>query len=76
MKIIFERVEGDIYSTENTQYNSVLADRVFVAENVSVRIFGTVREEIVLKPGARVFLHGKLLGDVKNHGGEIYIHPY
>ncbi len=75
MKVI-SKVEGsEIRITEDTQINAVKAEKILVASNVTARFFGVVTKEIVLEPGAKVYLHGHLYGNVVNKGGEIYIHP-
>jgi hypothetical protein len=43
-----------------------------VGENVTARLFGTVKE-ITLKKDARLYIHGKIVGSVSNEGGEIHV---
>ena len=58
---------------EDTQFNKILADKVIVSENITARLFGKVND-VVLKKGATLFLHGMLLGGIDNQGGEIFIY--
>lgn len=71
-KVISHKIDGDLHITENSQLNNVEANTVTIAPNITVRIFGTVKTMIVLKQGARLFLHGVLLGNIQNEGGEFH----
>jgi hypothetical protein len=73
LRIINEEGVGNIKISESCQYNKINADKVVVAENVTVRLFGTVNTVIVHK-GAKLFFHGLINGNVENKGGEIYIY--
>jgi hypothetical protein len=70
-KVISSPIVGDVHIKENTQFNSVEADTIIVSENVTARLFGTIKKLIVLKPGSKVLLHGRVHGDIKNEGGEL-----
>lgn len=72
LKIIREEVVGIIKIEEDSQFNHVRAEKVVVNENITARLFGSVKT-IVLKKGAKLFLHGVISGKVKNNGGEIYV---
>lgn len=72
LKTISEEAIGVIRINENCQFNKVRAEKVVVNENVTARLFGSVKT-IVLKKGAKLILHGVVSGTVKNNGGEIYI---
>lgn len=71
MRIIGELVEGDVCTTEDTQFNRLNARSVIVNENITVRIFGIIQKELILRPGAKIHFYGRLLGNVINEGGEI-----
>ena len=73
-KIINTETKGEIHIKENSQYNNLKADRITVAENVSVRLFGTINEVLVIRKGATVYLHGTINGKTENQGGEIFIY--
>ena len=72
-KIIDEEAVGVIKIKEDCQFNKIKAEKVVVNENVTARLFGSVKT-IVIKPGAKIFLHGEISGAVKNNGGEIYVY--
>ncbi|MBL7932916.1 MAG: hypothetical protein JNL60_13495 [Bacteroidia bacterium] len=71
-KIYTELTGGEINITEHSQYNEINAENVTVSENITARLFGTVKN-ITLKKDSRIFIHGKILGNVNNEGGEIQI---
>lgn len=71
--IIETETKGEVYIEVDSQYNNLNADKVFVAENVRARIFGTIHELLVIKKGAVVQLHGTLKGYLENHG-EFHMH--
>ncbi|MGZ3864505.1 MAG: hypothetical protein ACXVPN_16435 [Bacteroidia bacterium] len=71
--IIENEATGDIYIEEDSQYNHLNADTVIVAENVHVRLFGTIHKLLVINKGAVVQLHGSVKGKLENHG-EVHIH--
>lgn len=70
-KIIESKKRGDLLVTANSQYNHLDADNVTVEENITVRLFGTISGKLIIKQGARVFLHGSA-EKVENSGGELY----
>ena len=72
-KIIHEEAVGVIKIKEDCQFNRIRAEKVVVHENITARLFGTVKT-IVLKKGAKIFFHGIISGAVKNNGGEIYVY--
>lgn len=73
LKIIHTEVGGLVVVKENSQFNNVRADKVIVRENITARLFGMVNN-IVVKKGAKLFFHGKILGNIDNKGGEIFIY--
>lgn len=72
LKIIDSLVTKELAINEDSQYNNLDADKVVVAENVVVRIFGTVKD-ISLKKNSRIYIHGTIKGNVLNDGGEIHV---
>lgn len=72
LKLIQQNITGLIHIKENSQFNSIKADMVILAENVTVRIFGQIGD-IVLKKGSSVFIHGIVTGEIENRGGDIII---
>ncbi len=72
LRIINEEAVGVIKINENSQFNKVKADKVVVDENTTARLFGSVKT-LVLKKGAKLFLHGVISGKIENKGGELFI---
>lgn len=72
LKLISKNATGLIHIKENSQFNSIKADMVILAENVRARLFGNV-DEVVLKKGSSVIIHGEVTGNIDNQGGEIHI---
>ena len=72
-KVIDTEIKGNIYIIRDTQYNKLNALNVTVAENVKVRIYGMIKGKLIIKKGARVYLHGSVAGKLENLGGEIHI---
>ncbi len=72
-KIINEEVTGVVRITVDTQFNKINADVVTVSANVNARLFGDIKEKLVLKKGSKVFLHGVVFGNVENEGGELHV---
>jgi len=66
-KIIGTETKGEVYIKVNSQYNNINADKVIVAEHVSARLFGTINE-LVIKKGGQVWLHGTIKGKIENDG--------
>ncbi len=71
-KIIETKATGNIKVNGNSQYNHLNADTVTVEENVIARLFGTINTKLIIKKGARVYLHGTLRGELQNEGGELF----
>ncbi|HEY1039826.1 MAG TPA: hypothetical protein VGF30_10500, partial [Bacteroidia bacterium] len=72
IKIYADHVSGIVDVSENSQFNDISADSITVRPNITARLFGTVKD-LFLKKHAKVYLHGEILGNVKNDGGEIHI---
>jgi len=72
LKIIQDEMVGIVTVKEDSQLNKIAADKVIIDENVTARLFGSVKT-IILKKGAKLFFHGIISGDIKNSGGEIFI---
>lgn len=72
LKLINEEITGLVHVKENSQYNSIKADMVILAENVKVRFFGQVGD-VILKKGSLLYVHGTVSGKVENMGGVIHI---
>jgi hypothetical protein len=71
-RVVTEKMTGDLTVKENTQYNEVDVKDVLVHENIKARLFGIVNGVITIKKNAKVFLHGRLLGSVRDEGGRFY----
>ena len=67
LKVISDEIVGVVKIHEDCQYNHIVADKVIVDENVTVRLFGSVKD-LVVKKGAKLFLHGIVHGSIKNKG--------
>lgn len=72
LKLVSDEVTGLIHIKEDSQFNSIKADMVILAENVTVRLFGDIGD-IVLKKGSLVYVHGTVTGNIENRGGDIHI---
>ncbi|HWY10321.1 MAG TPA: hypothetical protein VN026_03295 [Bacteroidia bacterium] len=72
LRIIDEEAIGVIKIKENSQFNKIKAEKVVVDENTTARLFGSVKT-LVLKKGAKLFLHGVISGKIENKGGELFI---
>jgi len=72
LKIIHDEMVGVVKVKEDSQLNKIAAEKVIIDENVTARLFGSVKT-IILKKGAKLFFHGIVYGDIKNNGGEIFI---
>ena len=73
-KIVERKVSGEVHVKENTQFNNIHANKVTVAENVTARLYGNVKNVIILNKGSRLILHGAFHGRLENKGGEIIIY--
>lgn len=72
--IIRTRALGQVHVNENMQFNDIDADEVIIYEGIRARLFGNVNQRLVLKAGAKVFIHGKIKGEIINEGGRIYLY--
>ncbi|MDQ3046432.1 MAG: hypothetical protein M3R27_02710 [Bacteroidota bacterium] len=66
-------ITGCITIEKNIQFNNVEADEVVIEPNVTARLFGKIKERLVLKQGATLYLHGSIHGNVENNGGTIIV---
>jgi hypothetical protein len=73
-KTIESEITGEVFIKINSQYNNINANKVIVAENVIVRLFGNIHELLIIKKGAEVHLHGKMKGKIENEGGKLFIY--
>ncbi len=68
MKDFRKKVSGDIVIAEDSQYHKVHNANIIVEPNVTVRIFGSIKD-LHIKKNATVYLHGSLSGNLVNNGG-------
>lgn len=67
LKVIDNEVASVVQIHENCQYNHIEAEKVIVDEYVTARLFGRVKD-VVVKKGAKLFLHGIVYGKIQNKG--------
>jgi hypothetical protein len=72
-KIVQTETSREVWIRENSQFNNIEADQVIVDSNVTARLFGTISKLVILKKGARLYLHGLIKGHIRNEGGEVFI---
>jgi hypothetical protein len=72
--IIRETISGNVHIKQHAQFNDIRADKVIIAENVTARLYGTIKMSLILKKGSRLLLHGTITGKIENEGGEITIY--
>ena len=72
-KIVSVKTVGNITISANTQFNNIQADKVTVSENTTARLYGTIKDSLVLKKNSKVYLHGTIKGEVVNEGGELIL---
>lgn len=73
LKIVKKKVKGNIIVEEDIQYNDVEAEDVIIENGVTARMYGNINGILILKPGSRLFLHGKHFGDIENKSGELHV---
>jgi hypothetical protein len=67
LKVINNEIASVVTIQEDCQYNHIEAEKVIVDEYVTARLFGKVKD-VVVKKGAKLFLHGIVSGHIKNQG--------
>ena len=72
-RVVDAETKGEVTITRDTQYNNINASKVLIEEEVTARLYGTVTEKVILKKGSRLYLHGAILGEIENEGGELYL---
>ncbi|MGZ3919327.1 MAG: hypothetical protein ACXVC7_03500 [Bacteroidia bacterium] len=72
-KVVDAETKGEVTITIDTQYNNIKATKVIITEDVTARLYGDIMEKLILKKGARLYLHGTILGEIENEGGELYL---
>jgi cytoskeletal protein CcmA (bactofilin family) len=73
MKVIVDKIDGNLLVNEDTQLNGMVIGNVSVEENKTLQLNGMVFGEIVIKPTATVYLNGIVNGRVINGGGHLEI---
>ncbi|MGZ3898859.1 MAG: hypothetical protein ACXVO9_05815 [Bacteroidia bacterium] len=72
-KVVDAETKGEVTITIDTQYNNIKATKVIITEDVTARLYGDIMEKLILKKGARLYLHGTVHGEIENEGGELYL---
>ncbi len=72
MKIVKEKVTGDLVVANDEQYQDVEVDTLIVEPNITARVFGVVKKVLFIKKNATVYFHGKLRGRLINEGGNFH----
>ncbi len=67
LKVIDNQVAAVVKIDEDCQYNHIEAEKVIVAEFVTARLYGRVKD-VVVKKGAKLYLHGEVYGNIQNKG--------
>jgi hypothetical protein len=73
MKIFNNEITGDLIIESDSQYNALAVNSVTVTEYVTARLYGNIKKDLVVKKGAKVYLHGDVGGKIKNSDGIAYI---
>lgn len=74
LKVFDSEVKGEVFIRRNSQYNNLNADKVVVFEGVIARIFGNIKNVIIIKKNSKVYIHGSITGKIENEGGEIILY--
>ena len=69
MKIIKDKIDGNITLNEDTKLHGIIAGAATVSQNVLLHLHGVVAGNLTLEPDSHVVLHGIASGDVINNGG-------
>lgn len=73
MEIINSKVTEDIVILTDTQFNDLLSEHVEVKEGITTRIYGIIKKKLTVGKNAVVYLHGKVIGEIINNGGTVYV---
>jgi hypothetical protein len=73
MDDITEEIREDLTIKKSAQYHKLAGCNVVVDENITARLFGDVND-LHLKNGSIVFMHGKVTGTVRNENGILHLY--
>ena len=73
MKVIRDKIEGDIVIKEDTQVHGMIVGVTTVSENTLLQLHGMIIGDLVLNEDSKVLLKGMVNGDVINKGGHLEI---
>jgi hypothetical protein len=73
VETINSRIREDLVVLVDTQFNDLLSENITVIEGVTIRIYGIVQKKLIVEKNAVVYLHGKVLGEIINNGGTVYV---
>lgn len=73
MKVIRDKIEGDIVIKEDTNLYGMIVGLTIVSENTLLQLNGMIIGDLVLKEDSKVFLNGMVNGDIVNKGGHLEI---
>lgn len=66
MKLITDKIEGDITIIEDTNINGMVIGTITVSENVTLIIHGMIIGNIILRKNSTLFHYGFADGNIKN----------
>ena len=74
MKVIKERVSGDVMVLEDTLLQGIVTGKVCVARGANLMHHGMIVGPVTLEPGAEASIFGFVKGDVVNKGGDLRVY--
>lgn len=69
MRLIQDKIEGDVTITEDTELTGMVVGAVTITKNFKLIQRGMVVGNVVLRTGASASVHGMVNGDIINDGG-------
>ena len=73
MKVIRDKVEGNIVLSEDTQLHGMIVGSVMVSKDSVLQLHGMIIGSLTLREESTVYLHGTVIGDVINEGGHLQV---
>jgi hypothetical protein len=73
VEIVNSKITEDQIVLKDTQFNEVLVENIEIRTGITTRIYGIIKKNLTVGQNAIVYLHGKVLGEIINNGGTVYL---
>lgn len=74
MRISSQEIKGDVIVDDSFQLNGSITGNATIISGGEFILHGTCGRDLIVEPGAVVHIHGTVMGNILNNGGQVEIY--